>query len=259
MNPDERVPLLPPPKPRPKVSRRPRSVACTVLVALLSLLLALLTFIALLGASFYPTKDEIDSLKSTFHYAIPTDISVVNITEAGVLADVVVRCGIDMDRAMAVRLSDIEAKHAAKLGFRGAGAAWWESIRSRVVDVAGSYIPRHVRLELDRIDVSTNGTALAIATVTPIHVPIVQQAQGDWLQPMPMRVLAKPTASMDTLWKLLQGAWETELANVSVATTVKYGSYQKAVELPILFRGESTVDWSDIVPRSWMTLSTANP
>ena len=247
---EEQAPLL---GPRKRTRRsRVSSVVCTALVVIGSLLLAFTAFGVLLGASFWPSKAEIDSLQSTaFRYSTtPERLNIVNISEDGVLVELTVRCGIDADRAMGVGLSRAQAEHAAKMGYRGAGADWWERIRAWSVDQMRGHVPSHVHIDvLEPIRIRSNGTVLATVDIlTPLHVPIVQRASGDWLEPMPLMLLAKPVATMDAIWAFIQHGWETEQVKVTVAAAAVRGmlpryrwSLERAIELPVSVKRKSPV------------------
>jgi hypothetical protein len=185
---------------------------------------------------------------TAFRYSTTPDrLSIVNITDEGVLVDVTVRCGIDVDRALGIGLTPAQAEHAAKMRWRGAGAEWWERLREWSVDRARGYVPGHVHLDvLEPIHVSWNGTRLVTATIVgPAHVPVVQRARiadkQDWLRPMDLRILAKPD-SMDALWTFVQHSWR-EKVQVAVKTeavgTVLGYSLERSIDMPVSLKRES--------------------
>jgi hypothetical protein len=111
---------------------RTRPILYIALIVSLSLLAAFGLFLALLLNSFRPSVTELDTLQDTaFQYKGPDGISIVKITDDGILVNVSLRAGIDWDRALGIqRWTDEEEKQEAVWkGDRGTGADWWESLR----------------------------------------------------------------------------------------------------------------------------------
>ena len=144
-----------------------------------------------------------------------------------------------------IGLARAEKEHAAKMRWRGADAEWVERLREWSVDRMRGYVPDHVHLDvLEPIYVSWKGTRLLTAhIIEPVHVPIVQRAHAsrDWLQPMSMRVLAKPE-SVEDLWALVQQGWrdKVQLAIRTKAMGTLFGySMERTIDMPVSLTRES--------------------
>lgn len=199
---------------------RTRSILYIALIITLSLLAAFGLFLALLLNSFRPSVTELDSLQDTaFQYAGPDGISIVNVTDDGILVNVSLRAGIDWDRALGVQQWGNEEEKQASIwkGDRGTGADWWENLRQWTADkmMAQLFEPA-VRISIpDQVLVLPDhfGTfpLLKVSIPSEFQVPLVKGAKSDnqdWLPPLSILALAKPIASTGDLLAFAQKAWE---------------------------------------------------
>lgn len=215
----------PPATRSPIISPRIRSHLLTLIIALISVFLAFILFLILLAYSFKPSETELDALPSTaFKYTPPESISVLNVTEDGILLNITLRCGIDADRVLGVQEWDGKEDRvkAEGNGSRGVGAAWWECVRrwtahrmlaqlpSQAISVQSNesiYIyPRH------------SSPLLSVILTSPLSLPLVSGAQSnpDWLQPTTFTALAKPLVSTGQLWDFVQHIWAEGEVRVDV-------------------------------------------
>jgi hypothetical protein len=164
----------------------------------------------------------LDSLQDTaFRYAGPDGISVVNVTEAGILVNVSLRAGIDWDRALGIQAwADEEEKQGAVWkGERGTGAEWWENLRRWTADkMMGQLSDSSIKVDLpeqviilpDHFD---SFPLLKVSIPSEFNVPLVKNVPANpndlgWLPPLHMMALAKPVASTGDLLAFAQRAWE---------------------------------------------------
>ena len=199
---------------------RTRSILYIALIISLSLLAAFGLFLALLLNSFRPSVTELDSLQDTaFQYAGPDGISIVNITDDGILVNVSLRAGIDWDRALGIQqwADEEEKQEAVWKGDRGTGADWWESLRQwtarkmmrqlsePTVQVS---IPDQVLVLPDHFN---SFPLLQVTIPSEFAIPLIANARSgtrDWLPPLSILALAKPIASTGDLLAFAQRAWE---------------------------------------------------
>lgn len=238
-DPTERDPLLPSninaeiaadrrPFSSPK-SRKVGSILLTVSVALLSLLFGLILFIALLGSSFKPSEAEIATLsKTAFIYdPNPLSVSLLNVTDDGVLVNATILCGMDLDRALGIQRFDSEEEKAAaeQRGERGTGAAWWENLRRWAASKGlGRLSDKRVIVSMPsaiNIYARHGGSTplFAVHIQAPLDVPMVsgvQDKRGEWMKPMSVLALAKPLASTADLMEFGQKGWAAGSMSVVV-------------------------------------------
>ncbi|WVQ85532.1 hypothetical protein IAT38_007698 [Cryptococcus sp. DSM 104549] len=233
----ERTPLLasssrtssrPPPDsgealatPRPP---RTRTALLALSTILLSLFLSFLLFLALLFSSFKPSPSELNTLPSTaFEYTVPSHVSVLNITDSGVLLNITLRCGIDADRALGVQgwYAEEDQRDAIARGERGGGAAWWEGLRRWTAHRMVRSLPRQEML-VDIPDAIyifphhfTSPPLLTLSFPEPLLLPLVtgvapsHPAHPDrsWLRPLTFVALARPIASTGEIWEFIRRGW----------------------------------------------------
>jgi len=207
---------------------RTRSILYIALIISLSLLAAFGLFLALLLNSFRPSTTELDSLQDTaFQYAGPDGISVVNVTEDGILVNVSLRAGIDWDRALGIQqwVNEEEKQQAVWKGDRGTGADWWENLRHWTAGkmmaqlsepVVRVMIPDQVLILPDHFDTFP---LLRVSLPSEFQVPLVgnvKPSNQDWLPPLSILALAKPIASTGDLLAFAQKAWEHGELNVVI-------------------------------------------
>lgn len=199
---------------------RTRSILYIALIISLSLLAAFGLFLALLLNSFRPSVTELDTLQDTaFQYQGPDGISIVNITDDGILVNVSLRAGIDWDRALGIQqwADEEEKQEAVWKGDRGTGADWWESLRQwtarkmmrqlsePTVQVS---IPDQVLVLPDHFN---SFPLLQVTIPSEFAIPLIANARSDtrdWLPPLSILALAKPIASTGDLLAFAQRAWE---------------------------------------------------
>jgi hypothetical protein len=201
---------------------RTRSILYIALIITLSLIAAFGLFLALLLNSFRPSPTELDSLQDTaFQYAGPDGISILNITDDGILVNVSLRAGIDWDRALGVQgwANEEEKQGAIWKGDRGTGADWWERLRQwtagKMMDQLSEpavqvMIPEQVLVLPDHFD---SFPLLSVSIPSELRVPLItnvrsSQDDQDWLRPLSVLALAKPIASTGDLLAFAQKAWE---------------------------------------------------
>lgn len=201
---------------------RTRSILYIALIVTLSLFLVCGLFLVLLLNSFRPTPAELDSLQDTaFRYSGPDGISVVNVTEAGILVNVSLKAGIDWDRALGIQQwADEEEKQGAVWkGERGTGAEWWEHLRRWVAGrMMGQLSEQSVLVDIpDQViilpDHFESFPLLSVSIPSEFKVQLVANAPIDpsdlrWLPPLHILALAKPIASTGDLLAFAQRAWE---------------------------------------------------
>ncbi|WWD22810.1 hypothetical protein CI109_107304 [Kwoniella shandongensis] len=235
---DERAPLLGSPSRSAQIATsestrhhtpsRSRTITHIALLVLLSLLISLGLFIALLAASYKPSPSELSSLPRTaFAYTPPESISVLNVTEHGLLVNISLRGGIDADQALGIQIHTSEEKKAlGGKGDRGGGADWWESVRrwlghrmlrghSQILVSAPEAIylfPHHF----------TSPPLLSLIIQDQLRLPLVVDATPDksWLKPISFTALAKPIASTGDLWEFAQHGWAEGSLRVMVGASV---------------------------------------
>lgn len=225
-------------------SRRVGSICLTASVAVLSLLLGAALLLALLGGSFKPSEAEIATLQKTaFRYdTTPVSLSVLNVTDDGVLVNATILCGIDLDALLGLRTFDSEAERnaAAERGERGTGAEWWERLRRWAASEGlGGVRDRTVIVNIHgAINIGESRASgvvaasplFAVRMRQPMRIPMVSGVRGlddkEWLQPVPVIMLAKPVASTSDLMSFGQRAW----ADGSMSFVV--GVENVAVRLP---------------------------
>lgn len=208
------------------------SVLYIALIVALSLLAAVLLFLALLVNSFRPSAAEVDALQDTaFRYAGPDGISIVNVTDDGVLVNVSVRAGIDWDQAVGVHqwADESEKESAVERGWRGTGAVWWEDLRRwAAVKAMARLDSQSVRITIPEQvlilpDHFTSFPLLSVSIPNDVEVPLVPDVSSgrkeDWLHPVQILAIAKPIASTGDLMAFAQKAWETGEVNVIVGVT----------------------------------------
>ena len=212
----------------PRRIRHVRGILAIALIVLGSFILAVFLFLALLAYSFKPSEEELGLLPTTaFTYAGPDDIHVLNVTDDGILVQVSLRCGIDMNTVLGLyRYSGISRKEdAIAIGMRGTGAKWWESVRRwaahRVLD----------RLPAKTVEVNVTDPILifpshfesppllSLRVLDNLTIPLVTGVDRDssWLQPLTFTALAKPIASTGQLWDFVQHAWTVGEAKVVIS------------------------------------------
>ena len=190
-----------------------RSTLFTAAIIFLSVVLAAGLLLALLVFSFKPSASELDLLPRTaFRYTPPESISILNITDDGVLVNVTVRCGIDADNVLGVSRyrSEADRAHAEKHGLRGVGAAWWENLRRWSAHTSLARLPSTIEVESPHILIFPRHSAspiLAVNISQRINIPLVANAQGDWLRPVPIIAVAKPVGSPDDIWAFIKQGW----------------------------------------------------
>lgn len=222
--PTERDPLLPSSSRSVIIGHEPqtrtprwRSILYTILITIFSLLFAAGLFVALLAYSFKPSESELQALpKTAFSYAGPDNVQVLNVTNEGILVNVTLRCGIDVDTALGItHLDDDEKAEAIQRGERGTGAEWWESLRRWTASRAlGQLSTRSIEVNIsDPIYVFPRHfdtpPLLSLQVLDPLFVPLVPgvQSRSSWLETMSFTALARPIASTGQLWDFVQHAW----------------------------------------------------
>jgi hypothetical protein len=198
---------------------RTRSILYIALIISLSLLAAFGLFLALLLNSFRPSTTELNTLQDTaFQYAGPDGISIVNVTDDGILVNVSLRAGIDWDRALGVQqwTDEDEKQQAVWKGDRGTGADWWESLRQWTAGKVMSQLSEPaIRVALpDQVlvlpDHFESFPLFKVSIPAEFRVPLVKNVksgQQDWLPPLSILALAKPIASTGDLLAFAQKAW----------------------------------------------------
>lgn len=222
-----------------RLSRRVRGVNTTrtsilyiALIIALSLLAAAVLFLALLLNSFRPSNAELDALQDkAFQYAGPDGVSVVNVTDDGVLVNVSLRAGIDWARSAGVqRWADEREKEAAiERGWRGTGAEWWEDLRRWTAGKMMAHLDRKtVRVDIPEQvlifpDHFTSFPLFSVAIPNDIEIPLVADVSAGtkdhWLKPVHVLALAKPIASTGDLMAFAQKAWELGEVRVVIGVT----------------------------------------
>lgn len=196
-------------------------------IALLSIFFAAALFLVLLAWSFKPSESELVALpKTAFRYTPPTGISVLSISDDGILVNVTFRCGVDLDQAMGISgFEDEEGRRQAeKDNSRGTGAEWWESLRRWTASMVVQRLPgQMIEVAVDepimvaRVD---SVPLLRVELQRPIYVPLISDIRAadrlDWLRPTSFTALAKPTAPTGIIWQYIQDAWMAGSVHASV-------------------------------------------
>lgn len=209
-------------------TRTRNSILYAALIVALSLLAGCILFLALLINSFLPSHAEMESLQETaFQYAGPDAISIVNVTDDGVLVNVSFRAWIDWDQTLGIRSwgDESEKEDAGARGDRGANVEWWENLRRWTAGrVLGLLVKRSVEVEIPEqvLILPDHFTTIPLFSVTLPHrlqVPIVPGADTnkEWLQPLHILALAKPIASTGDLMAFAQESWELRVARVIIS------------------------------------------
>ncbi|ODN84418.1 hypothetical protein L202_00372 [Cryptococcus amylolentus CBS 6039] len=210
----------------PAPSRRPRArlVIISLAVAGVVFLLGGLIFAALVAASFRPTPSELEVLpKTAFEYTAPSSISIVDISDQGVLLNITLPCGIDADQAFGVQGFYLESdrQQAKSRGWRGTGSEWWENVRRKGAHWAVRTVGDRVSVDLkDGILVFPTGAdapeplgyvELPERVVVPLitGVPAYHPEHPDlsWLEPVSFIALAKPVANTGDIWEFIRKGW----------------------------------------------------
>lgn len=243
-SPDERTLLLPEPfrprsQPVPPAEQSPprrarvRSVLLTVSIVAASFFLSALLFIALLAASFKPSPSELSDLPQTaFKYTSPSSISVVNVTDDGILVNITLSCGIDVDRALGIQnfYQESERQKAAERGDRGMGAVWWESLRRKSANwLIGSLQRKQMSLDISKgvyiFPENDSSPPLGhIDLLGPLSIPLVtgvppyspDHPDLSWLEPISFTAFVKPMASSGEIWNFIHQGWLHGGLNVAV-------------------------------------------
>ncbi|OCF71343.1 hypothetical protein I204_07970 [Kwoniella mangroviensis CBS 8886] len=223
-------------QPRQRRTSRLTSIIYTVLIVLLSFLISFLLFLILLAGSYKPSPSELSTLpKTAFSYSPPGSISIVNVTDDGILLNISLRCGIDADEALGVKAKVFatpeEKADAEERGERGLGSKWWENIRK--------WTAHRFLSKLDNPSVSVNipssieitsrqfksSPLLSVNVLDELEVPLIWDisprplppgSQPDWLRPISFTALAKPLASTGELWEFVQRGWVEGAIRVTI-------------------------------------------
>ncbi|WRT63513.1 uncharacterized protein IL334_000418 [Kwoniella shivajii] len=217
---------------RHRVVSRIGSIVYTILIIWATLIIGFLLFLVLLAASYKPSPSELSSLPRTaFAYSPPDSISVLNITDDGLLLNISIRCGIDADRAFGVKEFDNpqEKAEAEERGERGLGAAWWEHLRrwtahkalSKLQDPTVSvYIPDSIQISAPHFKSSS---LMSVSIQDELQIPLIwninpqpPNTDPEWLQPLSFTALAKPVASTGELWEYVQRGWAQGEVKVTI-------------------------------------------
>ncbi|WWC85667.1 uncharacterized protein L201_000533 [Kwoniella dendrophila CBS 6074] len=217
-------------QPRSRTSRI-GSILFTIIIVLFTLIIAAILFLVLLAASYKPSPSELSSLpKTAFAYSPPESISVLNVTDDGILVNITLRCGIDADQALGVKALSFdtpqEKSEAERRGERGLGAGWWENLRRFTAHKALSRLQRpsvsvHIPTLIDISSpnfksLTSSPSILSVNVLDELEIPLIwdipnqpqpPNSQPEWLQPISFRALAKPIASTGELWQFAQQAW----------------------------------------------------
>jgi hypothetical protein len=206
---------------------RGRSILATALIVIASLVLTAILFLALLVSSFNPSEKELDLLSTTaFTYLGPDDVRILNITDDGILVQVSLRCGVDVDDALGLYRfkGAAEKDEAIASGTRGTGAEWWEELRRWVAYRVLDQLPTKT-IEVNVTDPMTIYTGsldslplLSMTILDNLTIPLVTGVDRNlsWLQPLTFTALAKPIASTGQLWEFVQHAWTAGEAKVVI-------------------------------------------
>ncbi|WVQ93901.1 hypothetical protein IAU59_000979 [Kwoniella sp. CBS 9459] len=243
-----------------------RSMLLTALIVLATLAVGAILFFVLLAASYRPSPSELSRLPRTaFSYALPDSVSVLNITDDGILLNLTVRCGIDANRALGIQefSSPREKEVASERGERGVGAQWWESLRKWTAHRALESLKQpsvlvNIPSTIFVSPASTPSRAMVEATILDdLRVPLIwdipvqpPDVEPTWLQPLSFTALVKPVTSTGELLEWVQSGWLSgEISAVVHMDTVqakpaeeawwaKYGQIEEgdlsiSVEMPI--------------------------
>lgn len=210
-------------------SRKYGSLLLTIGLVFLSLLIGAGIFLALLANSFQPSEAEIATLtKTAFKYdPNPISVSLLNVTDDGVLVNATILCGMDLDKALGIERfgSETEKQAAEQRGQRGTGAEWWENIRRWAAKKGmGRISDRRVIVSMPGpINIFSRHSAstplFAVRIVDPLDIPMisgVREKGKNWMQPMSVLTLAKPMASTGELMEFGQKGWAAGSMDVVV-------------------------------------------
>ncbi|WVO17878.1 hypothetical protein L204_105576 [Cryptococcus depauperatus] len=212
-----------------------RSFLYNLLTVVISLFLSFLVFFILLASSFKPSSAEIDVLsKTAVEFTPPTSVSVLNVSDAGILFNVSLRCGIDADRALGVQgfYQEPDKQKAIERGDRGTGVEWWESLRrksahwfvgnlkKKIVRVRlneGLYISPH-HFDSPPLGLIKLPEELEIPLVSDVPAYHPEHPDLSWLEPISFMVLAKPIAPTGDIWDFIRRGWMQGSLKVVVGT-----------------------------------------
>ena len=203
-------------------SSRLRSALLTAFVVLFSLLLSLILFVGLLAYSFRPSTSEVEVLpRKAFQYRLPENISILNVTEEGVYVNLTIPCGIDADEVLGIKpfVGAGDRRDAEVRGYRGTGAAWWENLRRWTARTSLGYLPDNIEVSIGQILVYPERSTTPILGVNieyPIGIPMVANASGSWLQPLPVVALAKPIGTSEQFWAFVRQGWASGQIHVDI-------------------------------------------
>ncbi|WVW81642.1 hypothetical protein I302_103637 [Kwoniella bestiolae CBS 10118] len=203
------------------------SIFYTALIILFSLLLSCVLFVILLAGSYKPSPSELSTLPRTaFSYSPPDSISILNITDDGLLLNISLRCGIDADEAFGVKGRSFntpeEKAGAEKRGERGLGSDWWEDIRRWTAHKFLSNLDKpsvsvHIPSLIEITSPQFKATPLlSVSVLDELEIPMIwditsvpqpPDSQPDWIRPISFTALAKPLATTGELWEFVQRGW----------------------------------------------------
>ncbi|WWD06000.1 hypothetical protein V865_004085 [Kwoniella europaea PYCC6329] len=223
-------------QPQQRRTSRLTSIIYTTSIVILSFLISFLLFLILLAGSYKPSPSELSTLpKTAFSYSPPDSISILNVTDDGILLNISLRCGIDADEAFGVKAKVFatpeEKADAEERGERGLGSEWWENIRK--------WTAHRFLSKLDKPSVSVNipssieitspqfksSPLLSVHVLDELEVPLIWDisprplppgSQPDWLRPISITALAKPLASTGELWEFVQRGWVEGAIRVTI-------------------------------------------
>lgn len=176
----------------PLARRRP-SRRYALGAALLSLFLAFMAFIVVLGASFVPSEREVQDLPDSFKYSTPT-VHILNVDDSGVHVNVELLGGVDVNKALAVD------------GSRGAG--WWEGVRQSAAHTLFGALPQQaVHVRVPGVLVYARGGGLPLLNVSLPADIVVPLVQGEDLKPLSIEAIGVPVAPVGEIWQWAQHAW----------------------------------------------------
>lgn len=227
--PSETSPLLAEPSgsgPRSEQAESPRpsrlrSILLTAGIVFFSLILSALLFIILLAASYRPAPSQLESLPRTaFKYAPPDSISVLKLDDDGILLNVSLRCGIDVDRALGIRPDDTD---------REQGAAWWEALRRWTAYRVLPHLPSTVNVKLPAPLIASlhSNASISLRVLDNMPIPMISGADSadGWMKPISFLVLSKPETASVEWWDLAKRIWADGYASVSVSVPSAIATY----------------------------------
>lgn len=207
--------------------RRPPILFAVCTIAI-SIVLASALFLTLLLSSFKPAGSELEALPRTaVLYEAPESITVINVTDQGILLNVSLRCGIDADTALGVqRLSASEKSAAAAKGERGGGSAWWEHVRQWTANRILAGLPAravHVQIPNDIFVIQSQSLQDRLATVAILDslvIPLVSDVPSTlppkWLPLTTFKAIVKPVASSGEILRFIQDSWISGRAEIEL-------------------------------------------